>query len=306
MIPASRVVCFLPARNGGESAPTEPMTAWGERAGMACLRATPYVVLADAETGQARNDEPALVLNLDPGKLRGPRATRVQAIDITDPHSAAAPAAEIYNLLILGRDSLVVESDRLGLKPLYWAEAQGGLALANRILDLIALLPNLLAPIDTIALKEMLAFGHPLGERTLHARIRRFPAGAALRWCGGQVRIDRRRRIKAPPIEQRLSIGEAADQVAHRLEASVRARSGGHPVLLGLTGGFDSRNLLGACQAAGIACEAITYGERHHAEAKVARAVARRAGVAHRVMPISPRNVRDNISRNLRAIEATA
>lgn len=303
MIIATRIVCILPSAENPELIGLA--REWAKRERMTSVGKKPYLVFVDSDVPSGPGDADTLLLNVDDGKRRGPRSSRLRHLSWQTAHQEAMVAAEVYNLLFMRRDALAIESDPLGLKPLYMASVPGGTLISNNILDLLAIAPELSVPINEMALKQLLTFGYPLGDRTLHSRINRVPTGAAIRWSAGRLAVDRGRRI-LPALVETNSGENAATRAAQLLEDSIHSRAGGQPVLLGLTGGFDSRTLLGACIAAGVRCDAITYGDPRHSEVKVANAVARLARVKHAVVPISASNVRDNMHLNLLAIEATA
>lgn len=274
--------------------------------GLRSAAGTRYALATDASDSIAVEQRPQRLINVDSGKARGPRIARPAAVTDADGLlSTLKRDLEIFNCATLQPATLTLVSDTLGLKPLYLAELPDGTALANSVLDLLALWPELARPIDETALRELLMLGYPLQCRTLHARIRRTPPGVSLHWDGERLRMDMLD-FTALAEPATADVDRAVARIGRALEASVGERLAGVDAWLGLTGGFDSRALLGAAQAAGCSVSAVTYGADRHAEVAVARAVARRAGVRHRVVAISTSNVRDALALNVGAVEATS
>lgn len=302
----TRLLAFFPHGTDFAGLRRADFDARATAVGLQPVTGTRYALATDAPGPIDVEQRPRCLINVDSGKARGPRIDRRAAATNADNSlSTLTRDLEIFNCVTLQPATLTLVSDTLGLKPLYLAELPDGAALANSVLDLLAVWPELLRPIDETALRELLMLGYPLQCRTLHARVRRTPAGASLHWNGERLRIDAIDFASlAEPVPADLD--EAVARIGRALEAAVGERLAGVDAWLGLTGGFDSRALLGAAQAAGCRVSAVTYGGDRHAEVAVARAVARRAGVRHRVVPISTSNVRDALTVNLEAVEATS
>jgi hypothetical protein len=80
------------------------------------------------------------------------------------------------------------------------------------------------------------------------------------------------------------------DRAGALLVAAVRALADwpGRPSVVPVTGGRDSRLVLAAALAAGIDFETTTGGEPGHPDVEIGRALARRAGVEHRLIEHDP------------------
>lgn len=187
-----------------------------------------------------------------------------------------------YNHLSFMSDDTMCESDPLGLLPMYYAEIRGGVLIASRLTDLIRIMPELSAPYDSLGLGQMLAFGMPLGSRTVHARIRRLPVGMKLIWHrSAGLRMMPGTRIMPPLPDRGASVTARCEHLLARLHASINAylpdRS--ERITLPLSGGFDSRLLAVVLKESGYDLTSYTYGEKHHQEVRVALRVARQLGL---------------------------
>jgi asparagine synthase (glutamine-hydrolysing) len=84
------------------------------------------------------------------------------------------------------RRRLVLARDRMGVKPLYWAQTPDGLAFASEVKSLIA--GGLVeAELDPLAAELFLAHGFVPGPRTLFAGVSKLPPASVLVWEDGRL-----------------------------------------------------------------------------------------------------------------------
>jgi len=212
-----------------------------------------------------------------PGRLQGTR--RLPRGDTLAALAADADAHfEIYDALAWDGTTLELLSDPVGLKPLYCAELDDCWLFATRLLDLFRLTPALVTPLDPLGLHQHVVARAPLGERTLHARVRRTPPGAHYTWsAAGGLACDQSRRWRHPDADPAMTPGRLIPLLRERLAADVaalRAMSDA-PWWVAMSGGYDSRLIAAMAVRTGIAMTAATYGDAHHPEVWMAREVAR-------------------------------
>ena len=188
------------------------------------------------------------------------------------------------HLLLLGRD-------RLGKKPLYWAERGGVVVFGSEIKALLAsgLCDDAL---DETALEAYLATGFVAGERTLYAGIRTLPAGCQLTVSAAGVSMRRYWELPTPaPVPPARDLGAAAGEVRARLDAAVRARLMAEvPLGAFLSGGVDSsavvalmrHHLGGPVETFAVGFGDAAFDELAHARAAAARYETRHHEVAVR------------------------
>lgn len=188
-------------------------------------------------------------------------------------------------------NTLLIARDRLGIKPLYYADDGARLAFGSEIKAVLAARPGA-AAIDTEALAEYLAFQNTFGERTLVAGVKLFPPASVAR-----VRLD------APVVRPRafwraqtsaVSLAEAgerrerlADIIREVVDSQVDADV---PVNAFLSGGIDSGALASTAAArrgrimtftCGFDLGGVTEAERAFDERAAAESVARHIGSEH-------------------------
>lgn len=280
--------------------------------GLTPLRRAPYLLAAESGASD-RTEESHRLLLLDtfPGALASgrPLTQRLSGASWTDLHAAAADEVQFYNLVEATPEELRLESDVLGLKPVYHAELPGGRLLASRIADMGALFPDLLATPDQLGVAQFLYMGKPLDDRTLHENVRLALTGSCFHWRRpGPVQITRERRPEYPPANAAVGIGEATALLKQELTGCLerRSRHARTPFLLALSGGFDSRLTAAIAKEADLKVELYTYGRSYHQETRAARAVARELGFPHHVLRYPIDNLTARMPMHLAVVEGQA
>lgn len=259
------------------------------------------------EPGQSRR----LVLDILPGTAAAGRPFD-RVTDFSgwpSRHAFLEEEAQIYNLFDLDSDRLVLESDPLGLKPLHYADIAGGRLLFSSILDGLRLFPELIKPLDRIALNQLLTSRATIPDRTIHERIRRTPTGLVLRYGAQQsMNWDQDRRFCPPAVRGNVFKKDAFDECENALSSSIRAKTENlvQPPLLALSGGFDSRILAARCTEQDMHLQAISFGDHYHPELKNAKDVASLLGMDLQTLDYDRDNSITSLPLHLAAVEATA
>ena len=183
---------------------------------------------------------------------------------------------------------LVLATDRLGFRPLYYAATADWFAYASEVKALLAILDGV-PEIDEIALRQYFAFDHMLGDRTWWRDIRVVPPASI--WRVSRDQTTRQRYWSFSDLRpQQCDPEEAHHEFARLWDRAVAQhhRSGLTPVLL--SGGLDSRLLVAELLRQGVDVRAVTYGSTLSPEVRPARAVAKIAGIDHRVCEWNTRN----------------
>ena len=186
------------------------------------------------------------------------------------------------------RRRLVLARDRFGIKPLYYAAAEGELAFASEL----RAFPR--GEIDLDALEAFLAFNSIPAPLTIFRSVRKLPAGHLLVWDDGETRIERYARPAPAPATDVRNDEEAelVEELRARMRDSVRAHLVSDvPVGVLLSGGVDS-SLLAALAAQEMSeplrTFSIGFEERSFDELGDARLVARRYGTDHHELVLRP------------------
>jgi asparagine synthase (glutamine-hydrolysing) len=190
------------------------------------------------------------------------------------------------------RRRLLLARDRLGIKPLYYAVADGQLMFASEIKALIA--GGLRPRFNQAVLPEFLANRYVAGTDTFFAGVRKLAPGHVLSWSAGAGLATRRYwRIPAPAAaDPGTSLAGEAATLRESLGAAVRRHlMSDVPLGVFLSGGLDSSALaaLAARQVAGpLQTFSVGFREGSADELPYARLVARAIGADHHEVRVAP------------------
>jgi asparagine synthase (glutamine-hydrolysing) len=187
------------------------------------------------------------------------------------------------------RRRLLLARDRLGIKPLFYAQHNGSLVFGSEIKAL--LVTDLPRRVDPIALHDYLSFDYVPGPRTMFEGICKLQAGHLL-VCEGPVTITRYWDV--PP--QTLSVGTSLPDMAEHLKGlladAVRSTMVSDvPVGAFLSGGLDSSivvALMSEFTSEPVRTFSVGFQERSYNELPYARKVAQRYGTDHHEVVVEP------------------
>lgn len=188
------------------------------------------------------------------------------------------------------RARLFLARDPLGIKPLYYAIADGEMVFGSEIKALLA--GDVKPELDTAALPEYLASRYRAGAGTFFKGISRLEPGHALAWTrAGGCRIKRYWRLPERIDDPGLSMRECAGELRLRLEDAVRSHLVSDvPVGLFLSGGIDSSTLacmMGSMRDEPVLSFGVGFAEHGYNELSYARLAAEAAGTEHRDVMMS-------------------
>jgi hypothetical protein len=170
------------------------------------------------------------------------------------------------------RETLIIATDCLGMQPLYMRDESGSITFVSDT-KAVAGEP------DLAAWGAFISIGHPIGERSLVAGLRRVPPASILTYDCKRQHLEVRRYWHWP---QASEAWRHYDFLAS-LDRDVRGYAAkGRTGTVLLSGGFDSRLLLFLLKRAGIPTDAlaVAHEEEHgDADGRLARAIAGRAEV---------------------------
>ena len=187
---------------------------------------------------------------------------------------------------------LMIARDRLGIKPLYYAETDEGLAFASELKPLLAM-PHVDRSVNWGALSHLFTFLATPASQSIVNGIRKLePGRLAVAERGSSLRIERYWDVEFEPDETSTE-GELVEQLRDVLAESVAAHEiSDVPVGAFLSGGVDSSAVV-ATMAAGrpgrtIKTFSIGFAEQGYDELAHARTVARAFGTDHYELVLRP------------------
>ena len=201
---------------------------------------------------------------------------------------------------------LEVASDAMGAYPVYEAHAEGVRWTSNNaelLRDLVGsreLDPEVLAPV--------FGGGWSLSGDPVWSGVRRVTYGC-VRKLGPGSPAKRAELLPLPQIASLLGAGFDAERAADVVGAGLRALADWprRPSVVPVTGGRDSRLVLGAALRTGIEFEATTGGEESSPDVQVGRQLAEAGGVRHSLLAHDPHgSVWDDWRRAAEIVDITS
>ena len=184
------------------------------------------------------------------------------------------------------RETLFLARDRLGVKPLYYAQLADGMLVFGSELKSLAAHPAFRRELDPLAIEDYFALGYVPEPRTIYAGARKLPPGHTLAIRRGRPLPEPReywdvRFTLDSPISER----DAQAELVERLTESVRLRMISEvPLGAFLSGGVDSSAvvaMMADASAEPVNTCSIAFGDPAFDESKFASQVAQRYATRH-------------------------
>lgn len=187
------------------------------------------------------------------------------------------------------RQRLILARDRLGKKPLVYAQAGHELRFASEIHALLAT-GSVSRAVDEDAIDEYLAYGYVPAPRTGFAEIRKLPPGHVAVFQSGEIRIDRYWRIRYAPTHK-VPRADLVEELRVRVHEAVRRRLVSDvPLGALLSGGLDSSSVVAfmARDVPRVKTFSIGFEDRDFDELRFARLVAKAFDTEHHELVVRP------------------
>jgi asparagine synthase (glutamine-hydrolysing) len=181
------------------------------------------------------------------------------------------------------RQELIVANDRFGRYPVFWAHYDGRLIFAPEVKGILCD-PGFPKELSLTALAEYMRFQQLLGEKTFLEGVELLPSASLLQYNVQTDCLTIKPYWKFPEMpEAGGTFEEAAEEVGRLLRRAVnRMASGPYRVGVYLSGGLDSRTILGLIDRRYFPVTSIAYGQRNCRDVVYAERIARKAGSDHR------------------------
>lgn len=203
-----------------------------------------------------------------------------------------------------GRDETILFVDKLGVRPLYlWVGPQFVVfATALRILEAV---PHVPKRFDLRGVTEIAALSYALADRTPYAEISMLRAGEAVRLTGGGVQRELYWRWDGPIEKPNYDEGVKQGYDAFMAAIARRQRRPGVAAAF-LSGGLDSRVIVGGLAASGNQVHTVNYAPDGSQDQVFAQLVADQLGLRHTQIETNAQNVsqgyrKDAVSAWIRA-----
>lgn len=220
------------------------------------------------------------------------RRTRERDLSIADLAAMLADGRELATVLppfaVAHRAGgpVTVANDWLGFRALYWWQGQGMAAVSTSARALAELSGG---GLDRVGLGTQAMIGWQVGDRTVFEGVRALPPASIVTLSGGSTHIRRYAEPLGLDSHVATTLDDAVEEMAAILTAGQSSYLEAHPeAVLQLTGGHDSRILLGAIpekQRSGL--RAMTVGAQTHPDVVIAGRLSQRYGMRHQVYDMS-------------------
>ncbi|MBD3893562.1 asparagine synthase-related protein [Hydrogenophaga sp.] len=232
---------------------------------LACLAGDPVIACADGAA------EPSLAISILHKDWQIGRSDVLQRARGTFCCVHLDPAA----------DRIRLASDKLGIRPLYYARSNDCLIFSCSLRMMLVLAPHLNYPRDLTACAQQSAMGYILSNRTVHEHIRRLAPGVLLDIVAGQpaesVYWDWSR--LSPFTLDRSAL---CNELQHCFSQAVHLRLGSqHSAVAQLSGGLDSRCVIAAMRQAGAQVHSINFAPAGSVDCVLGRQAAQALGTHH-------------------------
>lgn len=219
-------------------------------------------------------------------------------------------AAELdgsFFIAILDQNQLIIANDRYGLYPHYYCYKAGKLAFGPEVKAVLC------APfvdrhkMNYTALAEYVRFQQLLGEKTFHEDIQVFPYASVARFDLRSAQWTIQRYWDWNRIQENPNVGldESIIETGRLLRAAVEEMTTDdlRPAVF-LSGGLDSRTLLGLIPARAEPPITASFGAPDSRDVYYASQIARRVGSRHHWFDLSDANwVLENVDTHLKLTE---
>ena len=197
---------------------------------------------------------------------------------------------------------LVLQNDRFGFFPVYYAELPDGFAVSTSALELLR--AGASRQLDDAAIAVFLRLGNYIGDDTPFAAVRVLPPGTTLRWSDGKLSLTSTC-SELPRERSSLTRQQAVDSYGKVFQSVVEDMlpDPADRMCVPLSAGRDSRHIVYALARAGRLPQMVLTAEspppRPSTDAKVAAEITAEMGLPHQVIRQSSDRFADEIEKDL-------
>jgi asparagine synthase (glutamine-hydrolysing) len=192
-------------------------------------------------------------------------------------------------ILDLNIKKLFLLNDRLGLYPHYYYFTPGKLIFSCEMKGILCD-KSIPKKLDWVALAQFIRFQRLLGPRTFFEDIYLLPYGSTLSFdlTTGALRVDNYWDFdQIPEWPNGAAFQDAVDETSRLLNASIRnCLLGDEKVGVYLSGGLDSRTILGIASSMRSGIPSLTYGVPNCRDAVYAQRIAQKSRSPHTFIPV--------------------
>jgi asparagine synthase (glutamine-hydrolysing) len=191
------------------------------------------------------------------------------------------------------RGKLFLVRDRLGVKPLYYAQIPNGDLIFASELKALLPVPGLSRALDERAIEDYFAYGYVPEPKTILRQARKLPPGHTLLLERGKPLPEPRQYWDIPfDLNPNVRESDVREELVERLREAVKIRLVAEvPLGAFLSGGVDSSAvvaMMATASAEPVNTCSISFGDPQFNESRYAAQVAERYGTRHRTEQVDP------------------
>jgi asparagine synthase (glutamine-hydrolysing) len=185
-------------------------------------------------------------------------------------------------------ETLTLVNDRYGLRPLYYFWKNDLFIFASEMKSILTC-PDVGRKADIQALSEFLSLNAILGDKTLFAEIKTLSPASILTLKGGRLNKETYWTLDLKHPSGNFNKKEKLNQAHHLMKQAVKRQVDDDlSKALSLSGGLDSRTILGAIAELGYKIPTFTFGIEGCPDQKLAKDIANAVGMENRFFELSP------------------
>lgn len=186
---------------------------------------------------------------------------------------------------------LILINDRYGSRPLYYTEHDGDLLFGSEVKAILQD-ETFERKVDDRSVADFFSFGFILGNKTFFREIGLLPPASILTYDAGQVSIEQYWNFlyneKYEDYPEEYYIDTLSKLI---LQAVERQMKGHHRIGVPLSGGLDSRTIVGSIQQKHYPIYTFTFGKKNCHDGKFAEMMANKLGTVHQFFEFKPEDL---------------
>ncbi len=188
----------------------------------------------------------------------------------------------------LKRKVLTIANDRFGLRPLYYFRRDDLFIFASEMKSVLSF-EGVTREVDIEAMAQFFSFNFIMGDRTWFKEIKVLSPASILNFENGSLKRRSYWTLHLAEKDKEFNKQDALERAHFLIKQAVhRQIKDDVPKILSLSGGLDSRTILGAVGQLGHKIPTFTFGIPECQDQKLAKAIAQTLGMENRFYVLSP------------------
>jgi len=184
--------------------------------------------------------------------------------------------------------TLTIANDRYGLRPLYYFWQDRLFVFASEMKSILTF-SQVKKDIDLQGMAEFFSLNFVVQDRTLLKQIKILRPASMVVFKAGNLNIKSYWALNLKEEGKEFNAKESIERTHFLVKQAVQRQIRDDiPKILSLSGGLDSRTLLGAVAKLGHKIPTFTFGIANCSDKKLAREIANTLGMANRFLELSP------------------